>query len=108
MRSTYSLLAVASIVLALLLGSFMLAPVSQAAPMLQAAPQSAQAAPDLIVEKIILNPANPAAGGTVDITPVIKNIGDAPAGGFRIEIFVEPTDDPPTASTPATHFIVYG
>ncbi|MCX6043639.1 MAG: pre-peptidase C-terminal domain-containing protein [Chloroflexi bacterium] len=108
MKSIYWLLTFVAIVLALLIGSVVVAPVSRAAPVAQAAPQNAQAAPDLIVEKIILNPANPTAGGTVDITPVIKNIGDGPAGSFRIEIFVEPTDDPPTTATQATHFIVYG
>ncbi|MDQ3249592.1 MAG: pre-peptidase C-terminal domain-containing protein, partial [Chloroflexota bacterium] len=72
--------------------------------------QAAQlnAAPDLTLDSITLNPANPGAGGVADITPVIKNNGDANAGGFSIHIYVDPVDNPPTATTPATAQTFFG
>ncbi len=67
-----------------------------------AAQQPARAilsAPDLIVESITLDPAEPGVGGTADITVILKNQGDADAAGFWIYLYVEPADEPPTQTT---------
>ncbi len=64
-----------------------------------------QAAPDLVIQSLTINPANPAPGSAADITVVVKNQGDAAvASGQKIElrIYVEVADDPPTATTPPT------
>lgn len=65
-----------------------------------AAPQAPNASPDLALDAIRLNPPEPKAGDTVDITPVIKNLGDANAPGFEILLYIEPADDPPSPTTP--------
>ncbi|MEM7132215.1 MAG: pre-peptidase C-terminal domain-containing protein [Chloroflexota bacterium] len=57
------------------------------------------AAPDLVIESITITPANPGAGDTADIAVVIKNVGDDTAGGFMVHLYVDPVDNPPTATT---------
>lgn len=67
--------------------------------------QQLQAGPDLIIQSITLNPANPAPGSQADVTVVVKNQGDAAVAlGQKIElrIYVEAADDPPTVTTPVT------
>ncbi|MFN8443854.1 MAG: CARDB domain-containing protein [Caldilineaceae bacterium] len=66
------------------------------------------AAPDLLIESLTVNPPSPTAGSSVDVTVVVKNGGDAAAGGFRVHLYVEPADNPPTTSTPPTAQQFYG
>lgn len=66
------------------------------------------AGPDLMIESITVNPANPGAGDTADITVVIKNQGDANAAGFYAYLYVNPVNDPPNASTSYTTHTFYG
>ena len=70
--------------------------------------QQPNAAPDLTVDRIMLTPASPGAGQTADITPIIKNIGDAAAGGFSIHLYVDPIDNPPIPTTPVTAQTFFG
>lgn len=70
-------------------------------PVLGAA-ETPLAAPDLIVESVTMTPANPKPGDAVDIAVVIKNKGDAAAGGYRIHLYVDPADSPPTPTTAHT------
>ncbi|MBX3011018.1 MAG: pre-peptidase C-terminal domain-containing protein [Caldilineaceae bacterium] len=70
--------------------------------------QQPNAAPDLVIDRIILNPPNPAPGQSADITPVIKNLGDANAAGFSIHLYVDPAVNPPQADTPHTAQTFYG
>ena len=77
--------------------------------LIHAAPITAPTAgPDLIIQSLTVNPPNPGAGSTGNITVVIKNQGDANAGGFRIHLYVESPDDPPTVTTPHTSTTFYG
>lgn len=62
-------------------------------------PDQLTAAPDLVVTTIRFLPATPGAGVEVDITPVIKNQGDANAAIVKFYIYVEPEQDPPTTTT---------
>ncbi len=70
--------------------------------------QQPNAAPDLTVDGITLNPATPSAGQSADITPIIKNLGDAAAGGFSIHLYLNPADNPPTTATPFTTQTFFG
>ena len=81
-------------------------PESPESPARQSAPL---AGPDLMVESIQFDPERPfTVGVNVDITPVIKNIGDEAAPGLRVNFYINPVDDPPTADTPETTQIVLG
>ena len=66
------------------------------------APDAVLAAPDLFIESITYHPSQPAVGASVDITVTIKNQGDAAASGFYTYLYVDPADQPPTATTPHT------
>lgn len=65
----------------------------------QNSPANLTAAPDLVVTAIRFLPLVPGAGKKVDITPVIKNQGDANASVVKFYIYVEPEQDPPTTTT---------
>jgi hypothetical protein len=73
--------------------------------------RSALAAPDLVVESITFRPDHPDVGEGVDITVTVKNQGDAAAHGFYTYLYVDPADQPPTHTTPATshygHFVTF-
>jgi hypothetical protein len=66
--------------------------------------------PDLTITSLTFNPTNPGAGDTADMTVIIKNQGDAAAGGFRVHLYIEAADDPPNPNTPhiATTFFGLG
>jgi hypothetical protein len=64
--------------------------------------------PDLTITSLTFNPTNPGAGDTADITVVVKNQGDVPAGGFRVHLYVEAADDPPNPNTPHTATTFFG
>ena len=68
----------------------------------------AASGPDLIIESIMLNPSNPGAGDSADVIISIKNQGDEIASGFRIYLYVDPSDTPPTQSTTSTIDTFYG
>ena len=57
------------------------------------------AAPDLVVTEIRFLPPEFGAGDEVDITPVVKNQGDADAAVIKLYLYVEPEQDPPTSET---------
>src|SRR4051812_5233096 len=71
-------------------------------------PSTVQAAPDLVVTGINFLPPNPGAGKIADITPIIKNQGDANAATLKIKLYVEPAQDPPTTTTPTAGETVFG
>ncbi|CAN5416861.1 hypothetical protein BH10CHL1_BH10CHL1_20830 [soil metagenome] len=71
-------------------------------------PNASNAAPDLIATEIRFLPPNPGAGKNSDITPVIKNVGDANAATLKIRLYVEPEQDPPTAATPNDGELTFG
>ncbi|MEZ4866222.1 MAG: CARDB domain-containing protein [Caldilineaceae bacterium] len=73
----------------------------------QAAPTAGDAAPDLVVTEIRFLP-DPGAGIKSDITPVIKNQGDANAGTIKFYIYVEPEQDPPTTTTTVDDQFTFG
>lgn len=70
----------------------------------QQATQQPLAGPDLIVEKITVTPANVGAGGSAEITPVIKNSGEgfASLANMTLHLYLDPVDNPPTPTTPHT------
>lgn len=72
------------------------------------APGAVNAAPDLIVTGIRFLPPTPAAGVETDITPVIKNQGDATASIVKFYIYVEPEQDPPTTTTTIDDRFTFG
>jgi hypothetical protein len=67
-----------------------------------------EASPDLTITGLSFKPANPGAGDAADITVVIQNQGDGPAGSFRVHLYVEAADDPPTGATPHTATTFFG
>lgn len=72
------------------------------------APQAINAAPDLVVISITLDPPDPGIGGTADIEVIVKNQGDAATDvGFNLYLYVEPADEPPTQDTAYTIFASY-
>jgi hypothetical protein len=71
-------------------------------------PGSVLAAPDLIVEDITYDPANPGVGESVDITVTVKNQGDASGPGFYVYLYVDPADQPPTSTTSYTSRTYWG
>lgn len=72
------------------------------------APNTPHAAPDLVVTGIRFTPDNIGAGKKADITPVIKNQGDANAATLKFYLYVEPSQDPPTVTTPNSGQLVFG
>lgn len=71
------------------------------------------AAPDLIIESLTIDPPNAAAGTEVTVTAKVKNQGDAAAtGGYQVHLYIDPPDNPPTSTTPPTNtagfFISFG
>jgi len=67
-----------------------------------------QALPDLVFESVTIDPPNPQIGDTVNVQMVIRNQGDSLAGGFRVHLYWNPTDRPPTASTADTSTTFFG
>jgi hypothetical protein len=61
-----------------------------------------RAQPDLIVDQIILDPATNAyrTGDAVQISTRITNIGDATAGGFWVDLYINPSAPPDAANQP--------
>ena len=81
------------------------------APLLATAPQASDsptAGPDLTVEKFEFVPNTLTAGAEVDITPFIKNIGDAAAPQIKLYLYVQPSEDPPTSTTTVTARFTFG
>src|SRR5262245_28599977 len=56
------------------------------------------AGPDLTVE-ISIDPAQPEANEPVTIHVIAKNIGDSDAGAFKVYLYGDPTEQPPTTGT---------
>ena len=82
---------------------------SQALPESPEAPSAPLAGPDLVVEGIQFDPPPPfTVGVNVNITPIIKNIGDQAAPGLRVNFYINPADDPPTADTVQDSQVVLG
>jgi len=108
MKPQVSLSTVVAVAVLLCSVFFLLAQIAVAAPATLSTgvdwrqAQQPNAAPDLTVDRIMLTPASPGAGQTADITPIIKNIGDAAAGGFSIHLYIDPIDNPPIPTTPVT------
>lgn len=71
-------------------------------------PAGPLAGPDLIITEIVVSPPNPGPGQTAAIEVTIENQGDATAPGFYVYLYVEPADDPPTATTPPTAQTFFG
>ncbi|MEM7125465.1 MAG: CARDB domain-containing protein [Chloroflexota bacterium] len=64
--------------------------------------------PDLMVESIRLNPPPPyPPNAVVNITPIIKNIGNQDAAQVRIYLYVQPLDNPPDAETEITSKVFF-
>ncbi|MCP4543882.1 MAG: hypothetical protein GY832_42755, partial [Chloroflexi bacterium] len=55
--------------------------------------------PDLVTERILLNPVAPFAGDTVTATVTIRNQGDTDAGPFRADWYVDPASPPVAGQT---------
>ncbi|MBN2003563.1 MAG: hypothetical protein JXA21_09430 [Anaerolineae bacterium] len=71
-------------------------------------PQGTNAAPDLVIASITLDPPDPGIGGEADIEVIVENQGDAAtAAGFNLYLYVEPADEPPTQGTAYTIFAGY-
>ena len=74
-------------------------------------PNSALAAPDLVIEGITYSPPHPDVGEDVDITVTVRNQGDAAAHGFYTYLYADPSDQPPTQTTQDTsyygHFLTF-
>ena len=66
------------------------------------ADQQATSSLDLAVTSIQLAPPNPHTTQPVSVTINVKNVGTESAPGRRIYLYVDPVDQPPTATTPAT------
>ncbi|MEM7129113.1 MAG: pre-peptidase C-terminal domain-containing protein [Chloroflexota bacterium] len=64
--------------------------------------------PDLIIHEIRLDPPSPGVGDTATIEVIVKNQGDSSASGFNVYLYIEPDNEPPTASTPSTSQTSYG
>lgn len=77
-------------------------------PLTQANPQQLSALPDLVVESIVLSPADFVAGSDVDIIITVKNQGDARAGTFILYLYVNPADNPPITTTAPSKPFTYG
>ncbi|MEM7536224.1 MAG: CARDB domain-containing protein [Chloroflexota bacterium] len=58
--------------------------------------------PDLTIDIITVDPAEPSAGSEADVTVIVRNQGDVPSGGFRLHLYIESPDDPPSATTQHT------
>ena len=70
---------------------------------LQTEPAAPSAGPDLTVEAITMTPENPNPGDKVDIEFTVKNQGDESAlTDIRLDMYVEPADNPPTTATDVT------
>jgi len=106
MKRQVSSLTVVAIAMLLFATFFLLSRVAFAAPPASSPDASwrqvaqPNAGPDLKIDSLTLNPATPGAGQSADITSIIKNIGDATAGGFSVHLYVDPVDNPPIATTP--------
>ena len=102
MKTLRVVVVVLSAVLALaILFLFARAGTAQAPPMIQ--PLSG---PDLVVEEITLSPPNPHTTEPATITVRVRNQGDEAvpgASGFRTFLYIDPSDRPPTITTPSTH-----
>ena len=72
------------------------------------APQAPNAGPDLIIQSITFSPANPAIGQPTDITVTVKNQGDVAIIGTRLHLYINPSDQPPIATTAHTATSFYG
>ena len=67
------------------------------------------ALPDLVIAAVTVNPPNPGAGATADISIKIKNQGDATTTtSFRLYLYVDPGQAPPTQATVPTAQSLYG
>ncbi len=66
--------------------------------------QQPQVGPDLVVETITVSPVSVGAGGSAEITPVIKNNGEGftSLANMTIHLYLDPVDNPPTPATPHT------
>lgn len=70
-------------------------------------PITAQAGEDLAITSLTLSAANPAVYEPVTVTIKAKNVGSVSVPGRRIYLYIDPADNPPTGSTPATkEFVV--
>ncbi len=82
-------------------------PVVTLAPM--HAPNSPAAAPDLVVDTLVVSPLQIDPNNTTGITFTIKNIGDAATSGtFSFTVFVSPTQQPPDDAALYSKTTVYG
>jgi hypothetical protein len=66
--------------------------------------------PDLVIESITLDPAAPELDEEFDINVRVKNQGDTDVTtSFRVYLYVDPVDQPPTDTTPDTSWTsMYG
>lgn len=82
------------------------APQPRGTPDLASRTGAPAAFPDLAIQSLTLNPANPAPGQPATITMVIKNVGTTALwDGFYAHLYVDPAQRPPSPTTPDTNYV---
>jgi|GEM_PF-3037266 len=66
------------------------------------APVAAASGMDLAVVSLVLSPTNPQTTQPATVTITVRNVGTETAAGRRVHLYVNPVDNPPTATTPFT------
>ena len=56
--------------------------------------------PDLVLDQFTLSPVRPQVGQPVTFTINVRNAGLGNAPGWRVQLYVDPVDRPPTTTTP--------
>jgi len=65
--------------------------------------QVGAAQPDLVIERLIVDPPIPTPGEAVTITVIVKNVGAAFGWSeFHTALYLDPLQQPPTVTTPST------
>jgi hypothetical protein len=76
---------------------------------LTAAPlQPLEDLPDLVLDTFTMEPERPQVDQPVTITTQIRNAGTGDAPGWRVNLYVDPPDHPPTSTTPYSKTTLYG
>lgn len=75
--------------------------IAEEAPATRSAPQSpGQALPDLVLDDFTMTPERPRVNEPVTITIQVRNAGTGDGPGWRVNLYVDPPDQPPTSTTP--------
>ena len=63
--------------------------------------------PDLVLDQFTIDPVRPRVGQPVTFTINIRNAGLGNAPGWRVQLYVDPVDRPPTTTTPYSSTQLY-